>query len=479
MTNPPKTCTDGSVSVGNHPIPRRGETGPCPLSFVQERLWFLNQLRPDSSAYNQPKAIRLAGSLNVSALKQALDAIIARHEALRTTIVTLDGRPVQMIGPGRSIELTITDLTPTAVEERQAKLDRCIREITNRPFNLSRDLMLRAALFYLGEDHHILLLVTHHIASDGWSMGVLFQELAALYDAYSASRPSPLPELPIQYSDYAIWQHERFEGHVLERHLSYWKQKLTGISPQALPTDRPRAPIQTFGGARKSLMLSQRVSDALKALSRSEKATLFMVLLAAFKTLLNRYTGHTDIVVGTPIAGRSRMETQGLIGFLVDTLVLRTDLSQNPTFRELLKRVRQVCLEAYAHRDLPSEKLISELQLARSLSQNTLFQVMFNLRNYPRPPIRMAGLTIAPVEVSTDTSKFDLTLAMSETGQGLSGSLEYNTDLFDGSTIDRLLGHFQNLIAAVVGNPDQPISELPLMTEAEEQRLISDFNQAT
>jgi amino acid adenylation domain-containing protein len=465
-----------SVTFGKHSIPRRNQTGPCPLSFAQERLWFLNQLDPGSPAYNQPKAFRLLGALNVSALKQALDTIIARHEALRTTFVSLDGAPVQMIGPAQSIELPILDLSRTAEAERQAEIDRAIVEITNRTFNLSQDLMLRAFLFYVGENDHVLLLVTYHIASDGWSMAVMFQELETLYNDFSAGRPSSLSELPIQFADYAIWQRQWLQGEVLERHLSYWRQKLTEVSPLALPTKGPRGPIQTFSGARESLLLSPKLSAALRVMSGREKSTLFMILLAAFKTLLHRYTGQNNIAVGSPIAGRTRIETEGLIGFLVDTLVLCTDLSRNPKFSELLKAVRKACLGAYAHPDVPFEKLMAELQMERSLSQHTLFQVMFNLQIYPSRAMKLTGLTVYPVDVPKHTSKFDLTLFVGKEKDGLRASFIYNTDLFDETTIKRMLNHLENLIVGIVANPDYRISQLPLLSNAERHQLLKEWN---
>jgi amino acid adenylation domain-containing protein len=476
MTNTTQTSKGGLAGVGKQSIRRRDQAEPCPLSFTQESLWFLSQLEPDSPAYNQPKAIRLSGALNAATLKQALDAILARHEALRTTFVSVDGNPVQMIGPVQPVELSLTDLSAIPAEEREAQLDRCLLEVTDRLFNLSQDLMLRAALFRLDRSDHVLLLVTHHIASDGWSTAVLFRELAALYEAFSAGKPSPLSELPIQYADYVVWQRQWLQGEVLERNLSYWRQRLAGISVLELPTDRPRPPVQSHRGAHQSFSVPKRLSQALKALSRQERVTLFMVLLAAFKVLLHRYTGQDDIAVGSPITGRTHLETEGLIGFLVNTLVLRTDVSENPNFRDLLKRVREVCLGAYAHSDVPFEKLMPELKLERTLSRNPLFQVMFALRNYPRLTLRLPGLTVSPLEVQNGTAKFDLGLAVSEEGEGLTCSLEYNTDLFEATTISRMLGHFQILLQGIAANPDGRVSDLPLLTESEQDQLLVEWN---
>jgi amino acid adenylation domain-containing protein len=330
----------------------------------------------------------------------------------------------------------------------------------------------------LGEAEHVLLFTTHHIICDGWSRGVLIRELAALYEAFSSGKPSPLPELPIQYVDFAVWQRQWLQGEVLEAQLTYWKQQLAGSPPVLeLPTDRPRPSVQTFQGATQSLMLPKDLSEALKDLSQQEDATLFMTLLAAFKTLLYRYTGQEDILVGTPIANRNRSEIERLIGFFVNTLVMRTDLGETPSFRELLSRVRKVALEAYARQDLPFEYLVDELQLERDLSHAPLFQVMFVFGNTPMSALELPGLTMSLLETDSGTAKFDLTLSMRETEQGLIGDLEYNTDLFDKSTITRMLTHFQTLLEGVVANPDQHLAKLPLLTEAERQQLLVEWNK--
>jgi amino acid adenylation domain-containing protein len=457
-------------------IPRRDKSEPCPLSFAQERLWFLNQLEPDSPVYNQPKAIRLSGDLNIAALKKALDVLIERHEVLRTKFLLPDGRPVQIIGPVQSITLSLTDLSTLPSEEREIELCRRLLQVTDRVFNLSQDLMLRAALFRMTENEHVLLLVTHHIASDGWSTGILLREIVALYESFSAGEASPLADLPIQYADYAVWQREWLRGEVLERHLSYWKEKLAGISPLELPTDHPRPAVQTYNGARQSFAVPMNLCESLKELSRQQGVTLFMTLLAAFKVLLYRYTGQEDVVVGSPIAGRGRVEIEGLIGFFVNTLVLRTDLSGNPPFRELLKRVRESSLYAYTHQDLPFEKLVEELQSKRDLGHHPLFQVMFAFQNFPMQSVKLPGLTASPVKFQNDTAKFDLTLAMVEKEGKLDGSFEYSTDLFDETTIKRMIGHFQTLLEGVVANPDQRLSDLPILTEAERHQLLVEWN---
>src|SRR6266404_4273153 len=322
-------------------IPARQNQAPAPLSFAQQRLWFLDQLEPERSIYNMTHGVRLQGPLNVEALRSALNTIVNRHEVLRTTIDVVDGNPIQVIHQDESVCLPMIDLSEAPELQRQDELHSCLRNEFQRPFDLSRDLMLKATLVRLDPAQHILLLMTHHIASDGWSSGILWQELAALYGAYLRGEANPLPELPIQYADYAEWQRQWLQGEVLERQLSYWKKQLFGVSALELPTDRSRPAVQTYRGSRQSLELSKELTQRLKALSRKEGLTLFMTLLAAFQTLLYRYSGQEDIAVGSPIAGRTRSETEGLIGFFVNTLVLRADLSGNPSFREVLHRVRQ------------------------------------------------------------------------------------------------------------------------------------------
>ena len=377
----------------------REEEEPYPLSFAQQRLWFLDQMEPDSPTYNVPTAMRINGSINVEALRKTLDALVVRHEVLRTTFASVDGSPVQVITESRSVELPVIDLREWPPAEREVEAQRLIVEHTRLPYNLSQDLMLRALLLRLDEQEHHLLLTMHHIASDGWSTGILYRELATLYEAFSTGKPSPLPELPIQYAAFAQWQREWLQGEVLESQLSYWKQQLGDNLPVlGLPTDRPRPAVQTYRGARQSLALPKTLSDSLQALSRQERSTMFMPLLAAFQALLHRYTGQEDIVVGSPVAGRSRVETEGLIGFFVNTLVLRTDLSGEPTFRDLLGRVREVALAAYDHWDLPFEKLVEELNPDRNLSYTPLFQVVFAFQNAPRSLARkpLAGFRATP-----------------------------------------------------------------------------------
>lgn len=461
---------------GEAPIRRRADQECSPLSFAQQRLWFLNQLEPEDLSYNGPKAIRLTGSLDRNALANALGQIVARHEVLRTTFVPVNGSPEQRIADTRNIELPIIDLSTRPENLRAVEAQRLLVETIQRPFDLSRDLMMRALLVRLDEQEHILLLVTHHIASDGWSERILWQELGALYKVFASGQPSPLPELPIQYADYAVWQRQWLQGEVLETQLSYWKKQLEGVAVLELPVDRPRPAVQSHRGAKEYFALSEELTRALKALSRQQGATLYMTLLAAFQTLLYRYTAQPDIAVGSPIAGRNRIEIESLIGFFVNTLVLRNDLSGNPTFKELLTRTSEVCLCAYAHQDLPFEKLVEELQPERTLSQSPLFQVMFTLQNVPTEVLQLPGLTTNFIELDNGATEFDLQLALREEAHGLTGTVYFNTDLFDSIRITRMLGHLETLLQGIVINPNQHISDLPILTEAEKHRLLVEWN---
>jgi hypothetical protein len=401
-------------------IPRLTSRDAVPLSYAQQRLWFLDQLEPDGIAYNENVAFRLRGNLNVDALRKALDGIVARHEALRTTYAKVDGVPVQVVTTDRRLELVVTDLSGVSAPERDRRVQELLKKEVRRPFNLSADLMLRASVLKLKSEESILLLVMHHIATDGWSVGVLRREFAVLYETFCNARPSPLGELPIQYSDYAVWQRDFLQNEVLKKQLSYWKEQLKG-APQSLelPTDRPRPAAQTYRGARQSLLLPKTLTEALKALSRQDGATLFMTMLAAFQTLLYRYTGQEDIIVGSPSAGRTRGETTGLIGFFVNTIVLRADLSGDPTFTELIARVRDVAMSAYEHQDIPFEKLVEELHPERDRSRNPLFQVMLGFQNHPTDGVTFSGLDVEQFELHNGTSKFDLSLAILERAEGL------------------------------------------------------------
>ncbi|MEH2238958.1 non-ribosomal peptide synthetase [Nostoc sp.] len=458
-------------------IPRRLQQNPVPLSFAQKRLWFLDQLHPGQSLYNEPYAFRFNGSLNKTALVQSLNEVVRRHEVLRTNFTIVDGQPFQVIAPTLALTLPIVDLQLLPKDELEAEVRRLVTEEQARPFDLANDGLVRVTLLQLDEAQYVLLFTMHHIVCDQWSFGIVIREIVALYEAFSMGKLSPLLELPIQYADFAVWQQQWLQGEVREAQLSYWKQQLSS-TPNILElgTDRPRPPIQTDRGAKQSLVLSKPLTEALKTLSQQEKVTLFMMLLAAFQTLLYRYTGQDDIVVGTTISGRNRAEIEGLIGFFVNTLVMRTDLSGTPSFREILNRVREVALGAYTNQDLPFEQLVEKLQPERSLSHTPLFQVMFQLQNTPTTTLELPGLTLSPLEFDKKTTKFDLTLFMVEIKQGLIGTLEYNTDLFNADTITRMLGHFQSLLEGIVANSEQRISDLPLLPKPEQHQLLGEWN---
>lgn len=417
---------DIEVSV-TQTISRRENLEEAPLSFAQARLWFLDQLEPGSSAYNIPAAVRLVGVLNGAVLEQSLNAIIQRHEILRTRFVLVDEQPVQVITPTLTVTLPVVDLQQ--LTDPEAEIQRLAAQEAEQPFDLTKGPLLRVTLLKLGETEHILLFTIHHIIFDAWSREVLIRELATLYESFSRGQSALLPELPIQYADFAYWQRQWLQGEVLEQQLTYWKQHLGGNLPVLqLPSDRlrrcplgnrARPPVQTFRGATQEFEVTAPLTEKLKQLGQSEGVTLFMTLLAAFETLLYRYTNQEDICVGSPISNRNRSEIEPLIGFFLNTLVLRTDLSGNPPFQELLGRVRQVALDAYTHQDLPFEVLVEALQPERSLSHTPLFQVMFILQTAPLEPLELPGVTLTPLKMPGVTAKFDLTLYLRETEQGL------------------------------------------------------------
>ena len=466
------TTQDARSSVTISPFEKT--TAEHPLSFAQQRLWFINKLEPNSPAYNIALAIRIKGQLNEVALAQSLKEIIRRHKVLRTSFKALNGEPVQVILEREAEDRGRYFPLPNSESEIQSFL---VQE-GQQPFDLAEVGLFRTKLLRLDAEESILIITMHHIIFDGWSAGVWIREVAALYKAFLTGEPSPLPELTIQYVDYAYWQREWLKGEILESQLAYWKQQLGGNLPVLnLPTDYPRPPVSTFRGARQTLVLPEVLRGGIKELSQQEGVTLFMILLAAFKTLLFRYTHQDDILVGSPIANRNLAEIQGMIGFFVNTLVLRSNLSGNPCFKELLKRIRRVALDAYSHQDLPFEKLVEELQPDRSLSHTPLFQVMFALQNFPMPNLEVAGLNFQVQEVDTGTAKFDLTLFVEDRGLELVAIFEYNTDLFKATTITRMLGHFQTLLEGIVANPNQRLSDLPLLTEVERNQLLSEWNQ--
>ncbi|MFN6487124.1 MULTISPECIES: non-ribosomal peptide synthetase, partial [unclassified Nostoc] len=466
-----------NLEVFAPPILKRAENADLPLSYAQQRLWFLDQLEPNSSFYNVPIGLRLSGTVQVAALEQSLSEIIHRHEALRTNFTTVDGRPTQVIQTQTNWTLSVVDLKHLSTSEQEIATQRLAQQQAIQPFDLAKGALVRATLVVLSQTENILLVCMHHIVSDGWSAGVFVYELVTLYNAYSIGQPSHLTPLPIQYADFALWQRQWLQGDVLQSQLSYWQQQLQDAPALlSLPTDRPRPAQQTYNGTHQEFVLSGELTSKLAKLSQEQGCTLFMTLLAAFDTLLSRYTGTEDILVGTPIANRDRSEIEGLIGFFVNTLVMRADLAGNPTFNELLSRVRDMTMQAYSHQHLPFEMLVEALQPERDLSYSPLFQVMFVLQNAPTSGLELSGLSVSPFSMKGKTSRFDLTLIVQNTDTGLVGLWEYNTDLFDVSTIERMTSHFVILLEGIIANPEQRISQLPLLTEVEQQQLLVEWN---
>jgi amino acid adenylation domain-containing protein len=440
-------------------------------------LWLLDQLESEKSTYNVTSGFRLAGALNADALERALGEIVRRHEPLRTNFLVRDGRPVQVVAERWSMELPIVDLTRWPAVELDAEVRRIAKNEARRPFDLSTDLMVRARLLRLNDTEHLLFLTLHHIAHDHWALQILYKELSILYRAFSTGSPSPLPELPIRYKDYAVWERQVFDAAALKEHLAYWKEQLRDSPPLSdLPTDYPRPRARTFRGARQALVLPKTLAHALKTLSKETEVTLFMILLAALNILLGRLTGRNDIVVGSPVAGRGRSETERLIGIFLNTVVFRTDLSGNPTFRELLARVRDVTLGAYDHQDLPFEKLLEELHLTRALSHTPLFQVFVNMYNFEDFHFGMDGLTVTRLEPEETISLFDLTLYIREQGDSTHLRVSYDADLFETGTITRLLGYYLALLEGIVADPDRAISRYRLFTPDQRRELAARRN---
>ncbi len=463
---------DGEALPGAAAIRSVPRDKVLPLSFGQQRLWFLDQFEPGSPLYNNPAMVRLRGRLDVGALERSLNRILRRHEILRTAFTAEGGRPVQTVLPDLTLPVPLVDLRHVPVEDHEAEVARRAQAEAIAPFDLSRPPLLRVTLLRLEDEEHVVLLTMHHIVSDGWSVQVMVQEMAVLYAAFVRGAPAPLPALPVQYADFAHWQRGWLQGEVLETQLGYWRRQLAGLPAMLeLPIARPRPPVQTFRGANVEFDISPDLARRLSALAKAEDATPFMVLLAAFQTLLHRYTGQGDIPVGTPIANRNRAETEGLIGFFVNTLVLRADFADDPSFRALIRQVRETAMEAYAHQDLPFETLVEALAPERDLSHTPLFQIMFNLQIATDATHDLAGLTLTPSPVDSGTAKFDITLFMEERGGGLHGLVNFNTDLFDADAIVRMMAHFRVLLDDLATDPDRPVSELALVP-AEERRLL-------
>jgi amino acid adenylation domain-containing protein len=449
-----------------------------PLSFTQYRLWFLHQLGDHQSTYHMPSAVRLRGPLNVAALHRALKTIVERHEALRTVFKTVDGQPVQIIQTPVDLPLEPVDLSHLSGEAQTSALAAQIHTETHRPFDLTADLMLRVALWRLDDDDHVLLRVFHHMAADGWSVGIFNRELASLYRAYQADKPPALNPLPIQYADFAVWQRQRLTGEMLAQQLAYWQRQLEGIPPELpLPYDRLRPPQASTQGASHHFHLSAELTQGLKQISRDSGVTLFMVLLAAFKVFLYRYTQQSDLAIGTSIAHRNRLDLEPLIGFFTKTLVLRTQLSGDQSFLQVLSAVKEVVLDGFSHQDIPFEKLVEELETSRDLSRNPLFQVLMNFQENTDAYLQLEGLEVEAFPISREVSKLDLELYWRDAGDRLTGLLKYNIDIFDSSTIAQLARHFQQLLTGLVEHPDQPISKAPLLSPAERQTMLVEWNQ--
>lgn len=459
---------------GPPPIGPRSVRERAPLSYAQERLWFLDQLEPGNASYNIPKALRLTGRLDVVVLEKVFSEIVSRHEALRTSFQIVAEQPMQIISPAQPFILPLIDLSRLGESERAAETARLSRGEARHPFDLNRGPLLRARLLRTSEMDHILLFTMHHIVSDGWSIGLLIAEVATLYKAFLEGQSSPLNELVIQYPDYAVWQRKWLTAELLEEHFAYWRRQLAGMPLLLkLATDQPRPPVQTFKGAEQHFVLNETLTAELKALSQQEGATLFMTLLAGFKVLLRHYAGSDDIVVGTDTANRSRLETEPLIGFFVNQFALRTNLSGDSTFREVIRRVLDVTLGAYEHQDLPFNWIAGELQPKRNLSYTPLFQVKMVLQNNPLPALDLPGLELNVIETSNGTAKFDLLMNLVEHQGCLVGSLEYATDIFETATIERLLELFEVLLSAVTKQPEIRLSALETMlAQAERQHRM-------
>jgi amino acid adenylation domain-containing protein len=467
------------------PLVPKARDRELPLSFAQQRLWFLDQLEPDSPLYNIPYAVQLNGAVDFLALERSVNQLVLRHESLRTCFPSNDGQPTQLIQPSQQFTLLLEDLTLLRHELRGAELRRLLDEEARRPFDLAAGPLFRLRLLKLSEEEHVLAVTMHHIISDGWSMGVLTRELGALYTACVQDKPSPLPKLPVQYADYAAWQREWLQGEVLEEQLSYWRWQLAGAPPLLeLPADKARPPVQSHRGSRVSMQLDAETTRSLKALSYKHNTTLFITAMVAFQALLSRWSGETDVVVGTVVAGRNKAETEGIIGFLVNTLAIRTDLSGDPTVAELLARTTEVCLGAYAHQELPFEKLVEELGLERDLSRAPLVQVMLVLQNTPEellemPSLRLSQVTRAGGVGLTGSAKFDLVLTLNEIGNAIEGTLDYNLDLFEQETVRRMARQLERVLRTLGEAEDCRLSELPLLGQEERERLLTGWTRKT
>ena len=462
--------------LNKNSIPRLLNRDALPLSFAQQRLWLLDQLTAGSALYNITMALRLTGALNIPALARSMNMLVQRHETLRSCFRMVAAEPVAILVSSMEIELQVESLETTSAALREEKMLRRLHDEAYRPFDLTQAPLLRVLLIKLCETEHVFVLTIHHIIADGWSMGILKQELSVLYQAALYGTVPVLPELSIQYGDFSAWQRQWLQGEILDRQFDYWKQQLAAVPIMELPTDHPRGVAQSYRGANFAFSLPKSLADALHQFSQQQGATLFMTLLSAFQVLLHRYTNQDDIVVGTPIAGRNQLQTEGLIGFFVNTLVLRTDVSANPSFVELLSHTRERVLDAFTHQDLPFEQLVSVLAPQRNLNHNPLFQIMFILQNTPDSELNLCGLDISPLLLESNTAKFDLTLSLTEAHGGIAGMIEYSTDLFDAPTITRMALHLQVLLEGILVYPQARLSDLPMLGMAERQQLLTEWN---
>jgi amino acid adenylation domain-containing protein len=472
-----RNLADGSPGE-RPPVVPVARDGPLPASFAQQRLWFLDQLEPGCASYHIPAAVRLEGRLDVPALELALNEVVRRHEVLRTTLVSDKGVPRQVIVERLDLPLSVRDLSHLPGSRRESQALDWVRQEAERPFDLACGPLVRAGILRLSEHEHVALVTMHHAISDGWSIGILILELAELYGSFLRGEPHSLPALSIQYADYAVWQRSWLEGAAQQAQLDYWTKELAGLPDLELPTDRPRPPIVSQRGGERSITVPGPTLEAVKALAHAEGATLYMALLAAFQVLLHRHSGQVDIAVGSPIAGRTRPELEGLIGLFVNTLVMRCDLSGDPQFRQLLRRVRRKTIQAYAHLELPFDKLVSLAVTNRNASRSPLFQVMFALQNAPLPALQAPELSITPIELAARTSKFDLTLFATELADGLRLTMEYRFDLFDTATVDRLLARYEILLEEIIAHPDRPIGALRMLSDDERKQVLAGCNTA-
>ncbi|MBV9772802.1 MAG: AMP-binding protein, partial [Gemmatimonadetes bacterium] len=455
-------------------IPLRDPSAPLPLSFAQQRLWVVDRLDPGSVAYNMPSALRLRGPLDVGALRESLDEMVRRHESLRTTLEERDGAPVQVVHPPAPVALPVLDLCELPSAEQEPTARRLVDEEALRPFDLARGPLMRSTLLRLGEEEHVLCFTLHHVVSDGWSMDVLVREVSILYGAFRQGERMSLPELPVQYADFAVWQRKRLDGDLLEKQVGYWKRALAGAPPLLeLPTDHPRVVGQSTRGGKHFFTLPAELTAGLRALAQREGSTLFMTLLAGWQMLLGRYAGEDDVVVGTPVAGRTRVELEGLIGFFINMLALRIHLGKDPTWRELLRRVREGATEAYDHQELPFERLVDELVTERSLTHSPVFQVIFALRTSSGRGRMSAGeLELESFGGGEGAAKFDLDLVFVDGGETLDGAIGYRAALFEAGTVARMAGHLEAVLQAMVADPERRLSEVTLLRESERAQLL-------